>query len=89
MTTLLGLSSGGLVRMLRATSLVACLGLSLAWERYPLGGWIGGDTAAVLLGMKLGNPLSLNPWWTMLICGSHHLISQAGCKRCNVILLYS
>ena len=35
----------------------------------PLGGGIGGDTAAVLPGLKLGSPFILT-MWTMLICGS-------------------
>ena len=42
------------------------------------GGGGGGDTAAVLPGLKLGNPFHpLHPW-TVLMCGSHDLVSQAG-----------
>ena len=50
-----------------ATTLLACLGLSIAWEPVPLGGnWgepLGGgdgaDTAAVLPGLKRGVPATL------------------------------
>ena len=71
-----------------ATSLVACPGLSIAREVIPLGRGIGGNIAAVLPGLKLGSPsyplYPLHFLWTMLVCGSHHLISQAGCNRCNL-----
>ena len=54
----------------------------------PLRGGIEGDTAAVLPGLKLAHLfLSFAPIWTMLMCGSHHLISQAGWNRCNPISL--
>ena len=47
-----------------ATSLVACPGLSSAWELILLGGgggWDWGRLAAVLPGLKLGNPFILLP----------------------------
>ena len=49
---------------------------------------MGGDTAAVLPGLKLVDSLFfLIPMWTMYMFRSYHLISQAGWNRCN--LLYS
>ena len=62
-------------------------GIVIAWELIPLG-WIGGDTAAVLPGLKLGTPFFLLVlMWTKHMSWSYHLISQADWNRCN--LLYS
>ena len=66
-----------------ATSLLACPGLSIARELIPLGGAIGDDTAAILLGLKLYNSFPFLHRYITLIAGSHHLISQAG-NRCNL-----
>ena len=73
-----------------ATSLVACPGLSIARELIPLGGGIGADTAAILLGLKLYNSFPFLHRYITLIAGCHHLISQAGWNRCNlsIYLLY-
>ena len=57
----------------------------------PLGGGIGGDTAAILLGLKLYNSF-LFPFlhrYITLIAGSHHLISQAGWNRCDLSIYLS
>ena len=67
-----------------ATSLVACPGLSIARELIPLGGGIGADTAAILLGLKLYNSFPFLHRYITLIAGCHHLISQAGWNRCNL-----
>ena len=72
-----------------ATSLVACPGLSIARELIPLGGGIGGDTAAILLGLKLYNSFPFLHRYITLIAGSHHLISQAGWNRCNLSIYLS
>ena len=64
-----------------ATSLVACPGSSIARELIPFGGGIGGDTAAILLGLKLYNSFPFLHRYITLIAGSHHLISQAGWNR--------
>ena len=65
----------------------------------PLGGgrgggdWGGGDTAAVVPGLKLCTPFFLLVlMWTIHMSGNYHLISQAGWNRCNLLystLLYS
>ena len=50
-------------------------------------GWgIGGDTAAILLGLKLYNYFPFLHRYITLIAGSHRLISQAGWNRCNLSL---
>ena len=67
-----------------ATSLVACPGLSIARELIPLGGGIGADTAAIMLGLKLYNSFPFLHRYITLIAGCHHLISQAGWNRCNL-----
>ena len=72
-----------------ATSLVACPGSSIARELIPLGGGIGGDTAAILLGLKLYNSFPFLHRYITLIAGSHHLISQAGWNRCNLSIYLS
>ena len=51
------------------------------------GGGIGGDTAAILLGLKLYNSFPFLHRYIKLIAGSHHLISQAGWNRCNLSIL--
>ena len=48
------------------------------------GGGIGGDTAAILLGLKLYHSFPFMHRYITLIAGSHHLISQAGWNRCNL-----
>ena len=70
-----------------ATSLVACPCSSIARELIPLGGGIGGDTAAILLGLKLYNSFPFLHRYITLMGGSHHLISQAGWNRCVSIYL--
>ena len=75
-----------------ATSLVACPGPSIARELIPWGGGeggIGGDTAAILLGLKLYNSFPFLHRYITLIAGSHHLISQAGWNRCNLSIYLS
>ena len=72
-----------------ATSLVACPGSSIARELIPLGGGIGSDTAAILLGLKLYNSFPFLHRYITLIAGSHHLISQAGWNRCNLSIYLS
>ena len=44
-----------LVRLLRGYQFGGMPGLSIARELIPLGGGIGADTAAILLGLKLYN----------------------------------
>ena len=52
----------------------------------PWGAGSWDDIAAVLLGLKLSNPLfSLTPMWTMYMSRSYYLISQAGCNRCDLL----
>ena len=63
-------------------------GIVTAWELVPSwgggGGGVGGDTAAVLPGLKLGiASFFLVQLWTIHMFGSYHLISQAGWNRCN------
>ena len=53
------------------------------------GGGIGGDTAAILLGLKLYNSFPFLHRYITLMGGSHHLISQAGWNRCNLSILVS
>ena len=72
-----------------STSLVACPGSSIARELIPLGGGIGGDTAAILLGLKLYNSFPFLHQYITLMGGSHHLISQAGWNRCNLSIYLS
>ena len=72
-----------------ATSLVACPGSSIARELIPWGGGIGGDTAALLLGLKLYKSFPFLHRYITLIAGSHHLISQAGWNRCNLSIYLS
>ena len=49
-------------------------------------GGIGGDTAAVLPGLKLGTPFFFSVlMWTIHMSGSYRLISQAGWNRCNLV----
>ena len=51
-----------------------------------LGGGIGGDTAAVLPGLKLGTLFFfLALMWTTHMSGSYHLIIQAGWNSCNIL----
>ena len=54
-----------------------------------LGGGIGGDTAAILLGLKLYNSFPFLHRYITLMGGSHHLISQAGWNRCEDLSDYS
>ena len=64
---------------------VVCLGTDPLWA-----GGIGGDTAAVLPGLKLCNRfilLSSGFLWTTLKCGSHQ--SSARLAGTNSILFYS
>ena len=73
-----------------ATSLVACPGSSIARrELIPSGGGIGGDTAAILLGLKLYNSFPFLHRYITLMGGSHHLISQAGWNRCILSIYLS
>ena len=72
-----------------ATSLVACPGSSIARELIPLGVGIGGDTAAILIGLKLYNSFPFLHRYITLTGGSHHLISQAGWNRCNLSIYLS
>ena len=59
-----------------------CLGTDPLGEGGGGGGGIGGDTAAVLPGLKLGIPvLFFVLLLTMYMSGSYHLISQAGWNR--------
>ena len=55
----------------------------------PLWGGIGGDTAAILLGLKLYTSFPFLHRYITLIAGSHHLISQAGWNRCNLSIYLS
>ena len=78
-TALTGLSSVGPGSWCVATSLVACPDLLIAWELVPLGEGIGGETAAVLPGLRVGNPfdfVSSSLLWTTLHVGA--LINQPG-----------
>ena len=52
-------------------------GVVVAWELIPWeGGGIGGGTAAVLPGLKLGiHDCFFIPMWTMYMSGCYHLIS--------------
>ena len=71
-----------------ATSLVASPGLLIAWELNPLGGGIGGGTAAVLPGLKFGK--SLHP---EVFCGQRYyvgaIIYSARLAGTDVILIHS
>ena len=55
----------------------------------PLWGGIGGDTAAILLGLKLYNSFPFLHRYVTLMGGSHHLISQAGWNRCILFIYLS
>ena len=63
--------------------------ISSARELIPLGGGMGADTAAILLGLKLSNSFPFLHRYITLIGGSHHLISQAGWNRCNLSIYLS
>ena len=39
--------------------------------------------------LKLGSPFTISLLWTMQICESYHLISQAGWNRCKLTPFYS
>ena len=68
----------GLVRLLRGYQSGGMPGNVIAWELIPFGGGIGGNTAAILLGLKLYKSFPFLHRYMTLIAGSHHLISQAG-----------
>ena len=74
----------GLVRLLRGYQFGDMPGVVNCPGTDPLGGGIGGDTAAILLGLKLYNSFPFLHQYITLIAGSHHLISQAGWNRCNL-----
>ena len=74
----------GLVRLLRGYQSGGMPGFVNCPGTDPLGGEIGGDTAAILLGLKLYNSLPFLHRYITLIAGSHHLISQASWNRCKL-----
>ena len=53
------------------------------------GCWIGGDTAAILLGLKLYNSFPFLHRYITLMSASQHLISQAGWNICNLSIYLS
>ena len=79
----------GLVRLLRGYQFGGMPGFVNCPGTDPLGGGIDGDTAAILLGLKLYNSFPFLHRYITLIAGSHHLISQAGWNRCNLSIYLS
>ena len=67
------------------------LGLVVALHVPVLGGdWLGAtlQQADIRTGAAAWPPFFDSAFlWTVLMCGTHHLISQAGWKRCNLNLL--
>ena len=48
-----------------------------------------GSRAATAGIRRIGLPVQVSLLWTTLVCGSHHLFSQAGWNRCKLTLFYS